>query len=173
MVLNIPAGVPAPGTLSLTLIPMTGVVNRSALKATEAAAVGALNFSCYVMSDGYGRAGEQAKTERRRICSAITYDVLGTKKVTFDAIKAIYDPQKPADVVSKLYAMVVEGTEFYLVERLGKPGTTELAATDIYDLYHVRVGNKTKLVPGDDGELEFTFEVSNLDDPTIDKAMVA
>lgn len=173
MPINVPSGVPAVGKVSMALVPIASLTNRNAPSAAIINGAAALNFSCHVLGDGYSRTPEQARAERRRICSATTYDVLGPRKVNFDAIRAVYDPQKPTDAVSKLYAMAVEGTEFYLVERLGKDGQSDFATGDLVDVYRIKIGVKHKLIPGDEGEFEFTFEVTNLDTPTTDVLLVA
>lgn len=173
MALNVPAGIPAAGTLSVTLIPESGVVDPAAITVTEATAVGAINASCHMLSDGYGRTSELALADRRRACESTGYQVAGSRTVSFDAMRFVYDPQNPDADVSSVYAGLVEGETYYVVERLGLSGKEELAAEQYYDAYHTRLDTKEKLPPGEDGELEFTAQFTNLGSPTRDKQIVA
>ncbi|MEN3123275.1 hypothetical protein [Janibacter sp. LM] len=173
MALNQPVGVPALGTLSLTIIPVSGVANIAALTVTEATALGAINASCHNLSDGWGRSRTQQSATRRRACSTTTYQVAGQQDISFDAARFVYDPQDPTAEVSKVYAGLTEGEEYYVIERIGVSGFTELAAADYYDAYHVRLDVKDKLVPGDEGELEFTAQFSNLSPKVVDAQIAA
>lgn len=168
MALNVPTGVPALGTLSLTIIPAAGVADMGAITVAEATAVGAVNASCHNLSDGWGRTRTQATATRRRACETVGYQVAGPQEVSFDAARFVYDPQDPTADVSKVYAALTEGEEYIIVERLGISGKTELAASQYYDAYRARLDIKEKLVPGEDGELEFTAQFTNLGSPVID-----
>lgn len=173
MVLNVPAGIPAAGTLSVTLIPESGVTDPTAITVAEATAVGAINASCHMLSDGYGRTSELALADRRRACESVGYQVAGSRTVSFDAMRFVYDPQNPDAPVSAVYAALTEGETYYVVERLGISGKTELAAEQYYDAYHARLDTKEKLPPGEDGELEFTAQFTNLGSPTRDAQIAA
>lgn len=168
MALNIPSGVPAAGTLSVTIIPAADVTDPSAITVTEATDTGSVNASCHLMSDGYGRTSDLAMADRRRACEDTSYQVAGARTVTFDAMRFVYDPQDPTADVSTVYAALTEGEEYYIVERLGISGKTELAESQLYDAYRVRLDTKEKLPPGEDGELEFTAQFTNLGSPVRD-----
>lgn len=172
MALNVPTGVSAPGTLSVTIIPVSGVEDRTAVTVAEATAEGAINASCHLLSDGYGRTSEVEFADRRRACQRTSYQVAGARTVNFEAMRFVYDPQNPDAEVSEVYAGITEGEEYYVLERLGILGDVEIAADDYYDLYRVRLDTKDKLVPGDDGELEFEAQFTNLDEPTRDAQIV-
>lgn len=173
MALNVPAGVPALGTLSLTIIPAADVTDPAALTVAEATAVGAVNASCHNLSDGWGRSRTQTSETRRRACETVGYQVAGPQEVTFEAARFVYDPQDPTAEVSKVYTALTEGEEYYVVERLGISGKTELATGDVYDAYHVRLDIKDKLVPGTGGELEFSAQFTNLGSPVRDAEIAA
>ena len=172
MALNVPAGVPALGTLSLTIIPASGVTDPAAITVTEATATEAVNASCHNLSDGWGRSRTQTSESRRRACETVGYQVAGPQEVTLEAARFVYDPQDPTADVSKVYAALTEGEEYYIVERLGISGKTELAEDDYYDAYHVRLDIKDKLVPGNGGELEFSAQFTNLGSPVRDAQIV-
>ena len=173
MVLNVPAGIPAAGKLSAVFIPASGVADPSAITLAEINATGSVNASCHLMSDGYGRTNEQGYADRRRACQQTTYQVPSAKTVSWDDMRFVYDPQNPDAEVSEVYAALVEGEEYYVVERIGLDGKADFAADQYYDAYHLRLDVKEKLVPGDDGELEFAAKFSNLDDPIKDAQIVA
>lgn len=178
MAVNRPTGIPAPGKLSLVLVPFgtsaaPGIANTASPKLTEINGSSTLNFSCFVQSDGYARTPERATSQRRRICEETATDVPGTKTMNFDPIKAVCDPQDPTADVSKFYVMCVEGAEFWIVERIGKDGKTDIATGDYVDLYRVRCSLKNKLVPGDEGEIEFEVTFTNIGDPVVDALVAA
>lgn len=173
MALNVPAGVPALGTLSLTIIPASGVTDPAALTVAEVTATGAVNASCHNLSDGWGRSRTQSSDTRRRACETVGYQVAGPQEVTFEAARFVYDPQDPTAEVSTVYAALTEGEEYYIIERLGISGKTELATGNVYDAYHVRLDIKEKLVPGTGGELEFSAQFTNLGSPVRDAEIAA
>lgn len=173
MALNVPTGVPALGTLSLTIIPISGVADLAAITVAEATAIGAINASCHNLSDGWGRTRTQSSESARRACETVGYQVAGPQEVSFDAARFVYDPQNPDAPVSEVYAALTEGEEYVVVERLGISGKTELAATQYYDAYRVRLDIKEKLVPGDGGELQFTAQFTNLGAPVMDAQIAA
>lgn len=173
MVLNVPAGIPAAGKISVTIIPESAVSDPAAITVAEATAEGAVNASCHLLSDGYERSSELALADRRRACEDTGYQVAGARTVTFEAMRFVYDPQNPDAPVSEVYAALTEGEVYYIVERLGISGKEELAAEQYYDAYHVRLDTKEKLPPGDEGELEFSAMFNNLASPTRDAQLAA
>lgn len=173
MALNVPAGIPAAGKLSLTLIPRSGVADISAITVAEATAVGAVNASCHLQGDGYNRSTSESSTEGRRACEEYSYDIPGPKKTTFEQMRFVYDPQDPTADVSKVYAALTEGEEYVAVERIGLSGKTELAADQYYTAYPVRLSIKEQLVPGAEGELEFGASFTSLGAPVKDAQIAA
>ena len=173
MALNRPPGIPAAGKLSVIFIPASGVANPAAIKVSEATASGAINASCHLLGDGWGRSTEQESTDRRRACDEYTYSVYGAKKVNFERAKFVSDPQNPASETAKVYAGLVEGELYWAVERIGISGRTEPAASQYYNAYLVRCDDKDQTVPGDEGELEFTAQFSSQGTPVKDKQFSA
>lgn len=173
MVLNVPAGIPAAGTLSVTIVPASGVANINAITKTEVTAASAVNVSCLLQGDGWGRSTEESTTEGRRACERYSRDLPGQKKTTFDQARFVYDPQNPEAAVSAAYAALTEDEEYIVIERIGISGKEELDTDDLYDAYPVRLSIKDKLVPGADGELEFGAQFLSNGDPVRDKKIVA
>ncbi|WP_191565196.1 phage tail tube protein [Janibacter melonis] len=168
MVLNVPTGIPAAGKLSVTIIPRASVTNLAAITVAQATAPTAVNASCHLQGDGYGRTTTESTGTGRRACDDYEYDIPGPKKTEFDALRFVYDPQNPDAEVSKVYAALTEGEEYVIVERIGISGKTELAAQDYYNAYPMRVSVKEQMVPGADGELEFTVNVRSTGAPVKD-----
>lgn len=171
MVLNTPAGIPAAGKLSLTVVPEADLVDPSAPTVAEVTGTSAVNVSCLALSDGYARSSELAQADRRRACEETGYQVAGSRTVTFEPLRMVYDPQDPTADVSKAYAALTEGEHYYIVERLGISGKEELTTGEIVDVYFVRLDTKEKLPPGEDGELEFTAQFTNLSTPNRDVSL--
>lgn len=160
MTLNIPTGIPAAGMLSVVYVPAGGIASIAAPKLSEITATGALNFSCYLMSDGYGQTADQAVTSKRRICSPSEYDILGAIKPTLQDMKYVFDVQNPASVSNKAYATLAPGLLGFLVVRWGKRGIDDIAVGDIVDVFSIRLGARSKGTPDDTGELIVTQKVS-------------
>ncbi|WP_346007294.1 hypothetical protein [Janibacter terrae] len=171
--LNVPSGITAAGKLSLTVVPRAGIANLDAITATEVNAVGAVNVSCVLQGDGYGRSTSESTGTGRRACEEYEYDIPGTKKTEFDQTRFVYDPQDPIAAVSIAYAALTEGEEYVLIERFGISGKQELVTGDIYSAYPVRLSIKEGLVPGGEGELEFYAQFRSTGSPARDKAIVA
>lgn len=173
MALNVPAGIPATGKLSVTIIPEADVASGD-LAALSIATIGAtsVNTSCHLLSDGYARASEVQSTDRRRACDEVSYSVITGRTVTFEQMRFVYDPQGADTDLNKVYDALTVGENYYILERLGVSGKTELAASDVYDLYHVRLDTKDKLPPAD-GELEFGAQFTNLGSVTRDGVLAA
>jgi hypothetical protein len=171
--LNVPAGITAAGKLSLTIVPRAGIADLDAITATEVNAVGAVNVSCVLQGDGYGRSTTESTGTGRRACEEYEYDIPGTKKTEFDQTRFVYDPQDPEAAVSIAYGALTEGEEYVLIERFGISGKEELALGDVYSAYPVRLSVKEGLVPGGDGELEFGAQFRSTGSPSKDKTIVA
>lgn len=173
MALNVPAAITAAGKLSLTIVPRSGIADINAITVAEVTAEGATNVSCVLQGDGYGRSTTEATSEGRRACEEYTYDIPGPKKTEFDQTRFVYDPQDPTADVSIAYAALTEGEEYVLIERFGVSGKEELAEDDVYSAYPVRLSVKEGLVPGAEGELEFTAQFRSTGAPARDKTIVA
>lgn len=171
--LNVPTAIPAAGKLSVTFIPRASVTNLAAITVAQATAPTAVNASCHLQGDGYGRTTTESTGTGRRACEEYEYDIPGPKKTEFDAMRFVVDPQNPDAEVSKVYAALVEGEEYVMVERIGISGKTELEAEDYYNAYPLRLSVKETLVPGADGELEFTAQFRSTGAPVKDKQLAA
>lgn len=172
MALNVPAAITAAGKLSLTIVPRAAIANINAITAAQVTAPGATNVSCVLQGDGYGRSTSESTSEGRRACEEYTYDIPGPKKTEFDPTRFVYNPQDPEAAVSIAYAALTEGEEYVLIERFGISGKQELKTGDIYSAYPVRLSVKEGLVPGGEGELEFTAQFRSTGAPARDKKIV-
>lgn len=170
--LNFPTGVEARGKLALIFIPLEDVADINAITLAEVTGPSAVNASLHTMSDGWARSTTQATGARRRIGSDTSYQTLGDKTVSFDTSRFIYDPQNPSADVSKVYAALVEGNDYAVVERHGILGEVIPESGEYYDAYTVRVGAKDKMVPGDDGEHEFSAQLVSIAPVAKDKQIV-
>ena len=81
--------------------------------------------------------------------------------------------QDPEAAVSIAYAALTEGEEYVLIDRFGISGKQELKTGDIYSAYPVRLSVKEGLVPGGEGELEFSAQFRSTGAPARDKTIVA
>lgn len=175
MALNVPAGIPAAGKLSVSIIPEAdidpGTDDLAALSLADIS-TNLVNASCHLMSDGYSRTPNVTTEEARRACEESSYQVITGRSVTFEAVRFVHDPQGTDVTLNEVYDSLVEGENYYILERLGISGKTELASGDVYDLYHVRLDYKDKLPTGN-AEFQFAAQFANLGTPTRDGVLAA
>ena len=168
--MNIPAGVSSNATVRVTFVPDGGVADPSAPTVSELDA--GTDISCHLMSDGYSRTPNITTEDARRACEESSYQVITGRSVTFEAVRFVHDPQGTDATLNEVYDSLVEGENYYILERLGISGKTELASGDVYDLYHVRLDYKDKLPTGN-AEFQFAAQFANLGTPTRDGVLAA
>lgn len=134
---------------ALTVVYVDAIANPAQPKLTEiTSGTTALDLSCYLDNKWSAVQSKQNVEKDERLCSKVTYGVLGPVEVTFDDLLYVVDPQNPASVTSKASKMLTSGKSGYLVLRWGKDVATALAVGDIVDVYPVQLGYPVK-VKGD------------------------
>lgn len=172
MVLNVPAGIPAAGKLSVSIIPEADVTGDTAALSLATIATNLVNASCHLMSDGYARTPNVSTEDARRACEETSYQVITGRSVSFEAVRFVHDPQGTDTALNEVYDALTEGENYYILERLGVSGKDELAASQVYDLYHVRLDYKDK-IPTGNPEFQFAAQFANLGTPTRDGVLAA
>lgn len=177
MTLNVLPGVPLAGTLSLTFVPVTsgeGSFDINAPSVDLATDSTAIVAQCLIPSGTYtGVTTEANQIRKGRACTTVPYYVAGEESVNVERVQVVYDPQDMAKPISKAYAALVPGTQWYMIDRRGKSGQTALEAGDIVDIYKVEVIARNKPYSDDEGaeavaDILFTF----LGEKVEDKALV-
>lgn len=146
MVVNLLPGVPSQGTLSLTFLPYsTPSFTPSAPSAATLKGGTAVIVQCLVPAGTYTPPKKTREaTEVRRACSIKPIYVPGPYEVEIGELEVVMDPQDLAGNLSKAYTSLAPDTEWWMVERLGKDGQTDIATGDKLSLYYVKVLSRNK-----------------------------
>lgn len=123
MVVTIPAGVKAEGTLKVAYVPTIAV--PTAPTVTECTAAGALDVSFFFTAGNFKPSGDQARGDDRRVGSKQTFEVLGREKSSIDDLEYIADPQAAAlAATNKAMELFQPGVTGYFVVRYGLDAET-------------------------------------------------
>lgn len=168
--LNLPPGVPSDGTVRVDFIPDGGIANISAATLAELTAATAEMIGCHMFGLGMGATTE--RKEKRRLCSAVKYELLGATTYTIEALSYIYDVQNPGSESNRAYEALTPLTSGTLVVRWGMDAAVPLAASQVVDLFPVRLGLQIKQSPEENDELTVSQEVT-VGNPVIDYVIPA
>lgn len=150
MTVSFPEATPSQGYTKLWAA--TAVADQSAPKlATELNAASTVELTGYLIGN-FAPSGTQNKgTQPRRLGQTGQLDKLGNANFTAPTLTYIEDPQGDDTVAAnKARAALAEGTEIFLVERLGLIATAAGAVAQKTRTHHVRVGKQFFVPSGDD-----------------------
>ena len=164
--LNIPEGVPSDGTVRVDFVPTAGIVDPAAATLTELTGATAEMIGCHLFGIGMGATTE--RKEKKRLCAKAKYELLGATTYTIEALQYIYDVQNPSSDANAAYAALVPHSTGYLVVRWGIDAAEDLKASQVVDIYPVRLGPQIKQAPEENDELTVSQEVAVIGDPVID-----
>ena len=126
------------------------------------------NITCHVYGDWFPSASTEKVTRQRKMCQVKVSQSLGTTTHETPALQYSYLPQSvgtPAAAGNEAYEVLPEGGVVYLVQRLGKAGTSDIVATDKYRLFPVELGPQIPGASAEDagGEFVINQEISFAD----------
>ncbi|VXC08757.1 hypothetical protein [Aeromicrobium sp. 9AM] len=152
------------------------IASKTAPTAVEIEAATGINLSCALFGDQDGLSGTTDKvTLPRRLCETVTFESNGATSFSMADMVVSFDAQgAPASAGKKAWEALVDNSSGYLVQRLGKSGTTVVAAGDYVNVVPVQLGTKvpTKTGTGADGVVAFSQAVSITDTPAFNVAVV-
>lgn len=128
---------------SATLAPAVAEVN----------AASSLDVSC-TLFDSSGRPSQSTNlvTKQKRVCDTTQYQQVGDTTVAGGEIRYAIDTQATAGSdAKKTYEKFAEGTTGFMVQRLGIPVATDIAAGQFVTVYPVEFG---PALPGKEGDGE-------------------
>lgn len=123
------------------------------------------NISCHMIGDWWPSATTNKVSRQRKMCQTQITQALGQTTHETPALVYTYNPQTvgtPGGAGNEAYEALPEGATVYLLQRLGKPGTSALAAGDAYRLFPVELGPQVPGASAEDegGEFVINQEVS-------------
>lgn len=144
---------------------------------SELQAVTTVNASCYLYGDLNPTISTAKGEAPRRLCTTEVFQQFGNTTYEIPDLTYVYDPQEDdTDEANEAKAALVEGSEVFLVIRRGlNARTVALAAGQLVDVWHVRLGPQNRSVTGD-GEFDeyaITQSVIPLEPPEYGVAIVA
>lgn len=145
--IDVPAGVPAEGSVLVTWVPTLADPNAPTL--TELNATGSLNLTCYITEQNFKPSADDATGTDPRLCSKQVFETLGAATWSIDNIIYVLDPQNPESESNKAYAALKRGTRGFLVVRWGKDVEEfpTFVAADVVDVFPVQLGSQVKQPP--------------------------
>ena len=148
---------------------LIAVADKAAPTAIELEAATGFNLSCSVFGEQEGMTATTEKvTLPRRLCETVTYESNGPTSFSMADLMVSYDPQgAPASAGKKAWETMTDNLNGFLVQRLGKAGTSVFIAGDYVNVVPVQLGVKvpTKTSTGADGVVAFTQAVAITDTP--------
>jgi hypothetical protein len=120
-------------------------------------------------------------TAPARLCTTEQFQELGNTTYEVADLQYVYDPQaaSSARTRTRRRPLLVEGTEVYIVERLGLAGRrrdpVDYAAGQYVNVYHVRLGKQNRVRQGDAEAAVFAITQSAIliDPPHYDAVVAA
>ena len=174
-----PDATKAQGNVSVTVV--APIADRAAPKlATETNSAGSVNVSCFLFDNGsMVTANTNKVTAIPRACTTEQLQELGNSTYEGADLQYVYDPQADDTAPqNKAKALLVEGSELYLVERLGLAAggaaPADYAVDQYVNIYHVRLGKQNRVRQGDAESAVFAITQSAIliDPPTYDTQIV-
>lgn len=144
---------------------------------SEINAGSSVNVSCFLYGDLNPTVTTNKGEAPRRLCTTQVFQQFGNTTYEVPDLQYVYDPQAndSADA-NKAKAALEEGSEVYLVIRRGLNAQTDVvAAGDLVDTWHVRLGPQNRSTTGDGefDEYSITQSVIALGPPQYGVAVVA
>ncbi|MCM0622719.1 phage tail tube protein [Nocardioides bruguierae] len=138
------------------------------------------NITCHMVGDWWPTAATAKVSKQRKMCQTKTATALGETTWDTPTLMYTYNPQSvgtPGADGNEAYEALAEGTTVWLVQRLGKSGTSDLAAADAYRVIPVELGPQVPGTSADDagGEFVISQEVAFADghDAPVDGVIAA
>lgn len=171
-----PEATKAQGNISVTVAPTLAVPAVPDLSTDFAS--GTVNVSCFLYDNGsIVNATTNKVTANARLCTTEQFQQFGNTVYEVSDLIYVYDPQASGTTdENKAKSALDEGADVYLVERLGLDAqTTALAAGQIVNVYHVRLGKQNRTRQGDAEAAEFSITQSAilLEPPIYDVTIAA
>lgn len=137
----------------------------------------AVAAQCFLYSDMVATGETNKGTAPTRACESTEREEFGRTKYAITDIQYVHNPQEnDAHADNALRGALPPDAEVYLIERQGPDSrTVAIAAGDLVNVHHVRVGpqNRTKTGDGEFDEFSITQALSYIEDPIYDVAVVA
>lgn len=171
MTIVMPEGTPTLGAVKVKAV-VTVAVPTAPKLATEINAVGSVDISCHLLTDGWAPSAETSKqTKKRRKCSKKDTEQLGPTTYRLAALKYVHNPQAAdATAGNEARQALKEGLKFHFVERQGKDAQTAVFAIgDRTRDHYVVLGPQIEMDdPDENGEFYVYQEVAYVtaDGPT-------
>lgn len=124
---------------------------------TAAAITAGINISCHEVGDWWPTATTNKVSLARKMCQTNTVQTLGETVHDAPALQYTYIPQlvqTPASAGNEAYEALPPGVSRYLVQRIGKGGTTVLASGDAYRVLAVETGPQVPAASANDASGE-------------------
>lgn len=160
MSITLPETTDAFGNISLVVI-LSKPLSLSAVSlATDLGSSAAKNITCHTVGDWMGTATTEKSARARKLCQTKQSTALGTTTWDAPTIQYTYKPQSVGSSGTsgnEAYEAMPEGSERYLLQRLGKVGTSAIALGDKYLLWPVELGAQVPVMTTQDAGAEFAI----------------
>ncbi len=138
---NIPS-TPADGNVKVAWVP--AISDITAPTVAEVTAVGALDVSCYLTSDGWVPGLDETTIDDERLCTQATFEQPGRYKRSLES-KYI---ENPGDATyNKAYEKFIPYTSGFVVVRRGQPNDTAFDEDDVVQVWPIKVGQRSPVPP--------------------------
>lgn len=180
MTVLFPDATKAQGNVSVTVVADIAVLTAPDLS-TEINAAGSVDVSCYLFDNGAIVAANTNKvTAPPRLCTTEQLQELGNTLYEVSDLSYVYDPQAAGSTdENKAKTLLVEGSEVFLVERLGLiasgSAAVAYAAGQYVNIYKVKLGKQNRTRQGDAESAVFSITQGAvlLAPPTYDAVIAA
>lgn len=115
---SVPTGIPSDGSWKVAFV--STIADPAAPKlATEVNATGSVDASCLLTKGGIGFDNSYEKFKDERLCTVQVFEQNGAVTWSVNDLQFVIDPQTPTSPTNKLYALVLNGWNGFLVVRMG------------------------------------------------------
>jgi len=171
----VPEAVPALANVKLQAVLAMADPDTPSL-ATDINAATSLDLSQFLYADGWTPTLEQGKGQaRRRLGSKTNTERMNIPVEQIGNLQYVFDPQEAdTEPVNDAYALLVPGTELYLVQRLGMDVDSPWAVGQFVNVHRVLLGERAEVAPVEDenADIYITQGVINLI-PVVRKVAIA
>jgi hypothetical protein len=146
MALDVPIGVRSDGSWKVAFV--STLADATAPKiATEIKAAGSVDGSCLLTKGGIGLDNSVEKFKDERLCTIDVFEQIGSTTWTVNDLEFVIDPQGDTSATNKLYALIRDGWNGYLVLRMGKAADADWDPEDKVWVVPTAVGQAVPLPP--------------------------
>lgn len=136
---------PADGNVAVWVVP--AIADTAAPKLTEVSAVGAVDLSCYLTSDGYTTSLDQQVIADERLCSVEVFEQPGRVTRGLDVIYIDNTNSVNEATSNKAKDTLIPGSVHYVVVRRGKAFDEPFAVGDKVTVTPVKAGEYNDMPP--------------------------